>query len=136
DERHARRAAAVARLDELLADVPGLRRFANNCESSPAFYKVGYQFDVEAFGLDRERFCAAVRAEGVAFDPSFRAAHVGRASGRFRAGGWLLNSERAHHGAVVLHPPILLCTDVDLDDVARAIKRAYVTRERLRTPSD
>jgi dTDP-4-amino-4,6-dideoxygalactose transaminase len=135
DERHTLRAAAVARLDELLDDVPGLRRFANACECSPAFYKVGYQLDAAAFGLDRERFCAAVRAEGIALDPSFRAAHVGRAPGRFRAAGSLAESERAHHGAVVLHHPVLLCNDDDLADVARAVKRAYANRERLRTPS-
>jgi dTDP-4-amino-4,6-dideoxygalactose transaminase len=135
DERHASRAAAVARLDEFFADVPGLRRFVNACECSPAFYKVGYQFDAEAFGLDRERFCAAVRAEGIALDPSFRAAHVGRAPGRFRAAGPLAEADRAHHGAVVLHHPVLLCNDDDLAAVARAVRRIYANRERLRTPS-
>lgn len=132
DVWNSRRSAAVAKLDQLLADIPGLQRFKNDCECSPAFYKVGYQFDAAVFGLDRERFCAAMRAEGVAFDPGFRAAHVGRSTGRFRTAGQLAESERAHHGVVVLHHPVLLCNDADLASVARAVQRAYANRERLR----
>jgi dTDP-4-amino-4,6-dideoxygalactose transaminase len=132
NERHARRAAAVAQLDMLLADVPGLRRFEDNCDCSPAYYKVGFQFDESAWGVSRDRFADALRAEGIAIDPGFRAVHVGRGTGRFRAAGDLAEAERAHRGALVLHHPILLCNEAEIADIARAIRRLYANRERLR----
>src|SRR2546421_6377460 len=45
DERNARRRAAVARLDELLRDVPGLTRFRNAVAGDAGYYKVGFRFD-------------------------------------------------------------------------------------------
>jgi dTDP-4-amino-4,6-dideoxygalactose transaminase len=131
-ERHARRAEAVHRLVAALAGVPGLTPFANAVEdSSPAYYKVGFRYDAAAWGLSRERFTAALRAEGVALDAGFRAAHVGRAPQRYRRGGGLAESERAHHGCVVLHHPVLLGGPEDLAAVAEAVGKVYRHRERL-----
>lgn len=127
-ERHEQRAAAVARLDQLLGDIPGLRRFRNKCDGSPAYYKVGFQFDEDISGISRDRFAGAVRAEGVALDPGFRAFHMGRAASRFRAASDLTQASRAHRGVLVLHHPVLLGGDDELTLVARAIRRAYVNR--------
>jgi len=133
DGDNANRARNIRALLESLADVPGLRAFANDCEESrPAYYKLGFQYDEAAFGLSRERFVAAVRAEGMAVDPGFRAVHVGRAPGRFRRAGELKNAERAHAGCVTLHHPVLLGTAADIADVARAVRKTYLNVECLR----
>lgn len=126
DERNERRRAAVRRLMELLADLPGVRPFVNHLDdSAPTYYKVGFQYDAQAFGLPRSRLVAALRAEGVALDESFAAAHVGRSPGRYRAGGALAEAERAHHGCVVLHHPVLLAEPAQLDAVAVAWRKVH-----------
>jgi dTDP-4-amino-4,6-dideoxygalactose transaminase len=130
-ERHARRAAAVRQLVADLAAIPGLEPFANTADGSPAYYKVGFRYDAAAFGLPRERFTAAVRAEGVALDEGFRAAHVGRARHRFRRGGDLAEAERAGAGCVVLHHPVLLGSAEDLAAVGRAVGKVYRRRGAL-----
>jgi dTDP-4-amino-4,6-dideoxygalactose transaminase len=131
DARSAARAGAVRRLGALFAGIPGLEMFENACECTPAYYKLGFRLDETAFGLPRERFCRALRAEGVAIDPGFRAAHIGRSPGRFRAASDLTEAERAHAGAVILHHPVLLCNEAELDAVARAIRRTYANAKRL-----
>ncbi len=124
DERNIRRRRAVALLAEHLRDVPGLRLFGSRLADVEAcYYKVGFQFNAERFGLARERFTAAVRAEGIALDPGFRALHLGRSPDRFRRVGVLAEAERAHAGAVVLHHPILLADDAAVMQVAEAVRK-------------
>ena len=131
EARNARRLEQVVRLDGLLADIPGLRRFMGGEDCEPAFYKVGFQFDAECFGLSRELFLKAMRAEGIAFDEGFRAAHIGRSPSRFRAPLPLLESEKAHHGTVILHHPILLGSTEDVEEVARAVHKVWTLRSTL-----
>jgi dTDP-4-amino-4,6-dideoxygalactose transaminase len=133
-ERNVRRTRTVEMLRQHLRNVPGLRPFHNRDEadSQPAYYKLGFQFDAEAFGLSRARFVTAVRAEGIALDEGFRALHMGRSPNRWRAAGSLTQAERAHRGTVVLHHPILLGTDADIEQVARAIAIIHKHAERLR----
>jgi dTDP-4-amino-4,6-dideoxygalactose transaminase len=130
DERNTRRAAAVRVLVQAFADVPGLRPFLNRAET-PGYYKVGLQLDADRFGLDRDRFVAAVRAEGIAVNEGFRALHVGRSPRRFRSAGGLDQAERAHRGAVVLHHPVLLGGRADLEEVIAAVRKVYVNAARL-----
>lgn len=134
DGRNEQRLTAVQQLRESLHDVPGIRMFANNVDAMPVFYKVGFQFDEVTFGLSRERFVAAVRAEGIALDEGFRAVHVGRAATRYRRAGSLTEAERAHRGVVLLHHPVLLCNDDALQQVARAIRKVYSNVQRLIAP--
>jgi dTDP-4-amino-4,6-dideoxygalactose transaminase len=129
--RTAKRDEAVRHLGTLLAGIPGLRMFDNQCECRPAYYKLGFRFDEKDFGLPRSRFCQALRAEGVAMDAGFLAAHVGRSPARFRSAGNLIEAERAHSGAVILHHPVLLSNEADLAAVARAIRRTYANANRL-----
>jgi dTDP-4-amino-4,6-dideoxygalactose transaminase len=129
--RHQQRGHAVQRLRGLLEGLPGLRLLANRAAGSPAYYKVGLQYDESAFGLPRARLAAAVRAEGVALDEGFRALHVGRSSSRWRAGGPLDEVERAHRGMLILHHPILLGSDEDVAQVAEALWRVHEHVERL-----
>ncbi len=56
----------------------------------------------------RERFCKAMRAEGVPLDPGFRALHKIHARGRFTSSGNLAVADRADRSVVVLHHPLLL----------------------------
>ncbi len=131
-DRNALRLANVALLVQRLRNVPGLRPFRNRVvEGEPGYYKVGFQYDAMAFGLSRERFLEAVRAEGVALDKGFNALHVGRSPDRFRPAGPLLEADRAHAGAVVLHHPILLGAAADVEEVARAVEKVWAYREEL-----
>jgi dTDP-4-amino-4,6-dideoxygalactose transaminase len=129
-ERHQRRLANVARLTRLLDAVPGLRPFVNRTEqTSPGYYKLGFQYDAEALSMVRDLFIAAVRAEGIALNAGFAAQHVGRSPKRYRRGSGLSESERAQREIVTLHHPVLLGSDEDTDQVAAAIRKVYMQRE-------
>jgi dTDP-4-amino-4,6-dideoxygalactose transaminase len=133
DERTALRAHGVAALATLLADVPGLRFFRNAvADATAAFYKVGVQFDAEQFGLPREIFVRALRAEGIAFDDGFHALHVGRSPTRFRSAGALTEAERAHRACLVLHHPCLLHGASAVAEVALAVLKTHAHAPLLR----
>jgi dTDP-4-amino-4,6-dideoxygalactose transaminase len=138
DARNAIRSENVAVLFERLHGVPGLVPFVNNVEevaqTRPAYFKVGFQYDAARFGLPRNRFLAAVRAEGVAMDEGFRSLHVGRAPSRFRAAGSLAEADRAHSGTVVLHHPVLLGPRSGIEEVAQAVAKVHANVERLAKP--
>src|SRR5262249_20733973 len=88
DARNARRAHNVHRLLAALHADCGLRPFVNaDGVGEPGHYKLGFRYDADRFGLTRERFVAALRAEGVAFDEGFRALHAGRSPKRYRKAG-------------------------------------------------
>jgi dTDP-4-amino-4,6-dideoxygalactose transaminase len=107
-----------------LGSVAGLRMFPFASEGSvPAFYKVGFQYDPGAFGISRELFVAAMRAEGIAFDAGFKALHAGRSPSRFRAGGLFTNAEHAHERCVTLHHPVLTTTMDEVRQVAEAVHK-------------
>jgi perosamine synthetase len=138
-EMTARRLENVRRLIGALA-APGLRCFDESSSRGPggaaashlpAFYKLGFQYDPEAFGLPREVFVQALRAEGVAFDAGFRALHVGRSPSRFRPAGELTHATAAHHRCVVLHHPVLSGSPADARQVADAVAKVYRNRGRF-----
>jgi len=133
-QRNAHRLRAVRFLEEQLRGVPGLQPFRNPAleDSTPAYYKLGFQFDAARFGLKRQRFAAAMRAEGIAVDEGFRALHVGRSPSRWRSPGPLPQAERAHEGAIVLHHPILLGSEDELMQMVRAVDKIHRHAERLR----
>ncbi|HMC66217.1 MAG TPA: aminotransferase class I/II-fold pyridoxal phosphate-dependent enzyme [Gemmataceae bacterium] len=133
DARNAQRARSVQLSIVRLQALPGLRPFTTRLpDTQPGYYKLGFQYDAAAFGLSRERFLAAVRAEGIAVDEGFRALHVGRSPSRFRQGGVLTQAERAHAGCVVLHHPVLLGGVDEVEEVAKAILKVLANVERLR----
>src|ERR1700682_6364790 len=98
DERNSRRASAVQCLAASIQDVPVLRLWHNRADARPAHYKLGLQYDPARFGLPRTRLVEALRAEGIAIDEGFHAAHVGRSPRRYRGGGDLTEADRAHAG--------------------------------------
>ena len=121
--RHEQRSAAVAALSTMFAEMPGVRPFLNRVEGSPAYYKLGLQYDEIAFGMPRGQLVGAMHKEGVALDEGFRALHVGRSPSRWRAAGTLAEAARAHAGCLVLHHPVLLADADELRHVAVAMVR-------------
>jgi dTDP-4-amino-4,6-dideoxygalactose transaminase len=137
DARNVVRARRVQILGERLRAVPGLRPFVHSVpDTQPGYYKLGFQFDAAHFGLARARFLRAVQAEGIGLDEGFAALHVGRSPSRFRTAGDLTEASRAHAGAVVLHHPVLLGTESQMEAVASAIEKVYAHAEQLGRLSD
>lgn len=124
ERAHTRRAASARWLVERLVPL-GLIPFANAPgDSCPGYYKLGLQYDSRAFGgLSRDQFAAAVRAEGIALDPGFRALHKTHSSRRFRAAGDLPCATRADSSVLVLHHPVLLEEESALAQVVAAVDR-------------
>ena len=132
-ERTDHRLRQVERIAAGLADVPGLTPFPNDLpDRLPAYFKVGYYYDEAAFGLPRHVFVKALRAEGIAFDIGFRALHVGRSPGRYKAVGPLANAEVAGQSVVMLHHPVLAHDAAAADAVAVAIGKTYRNAGLLR----
>jgi hypothetical protein len=110
----------------------GLFPFHNTVpDSVSAYYKLGFRYDPTLFGLSRELFVKALRAEGVAFDPGFKALHVGRSPSRFRAAGELAHAADADERCVALHHPVLGCATSDVEQVAAAVAKVYRYRDQL-----
>jgi dTDP-4-amino-4,6-dideoxygalactose transaminase len=129
--RNVHRAGMVAALTECLTDLPGLLPFANRVPCQAAYYKVGFQFHAEIFGLPRNIFLGAMRAEGIAFDEGFAALHIGRSPQRLRCPAELHEADRAHAGAVVLHHPVLLGDRGDMEQIVTALRKVYANADRL-----
>ena len=121
------------------AAIPGLVPFENaeaEAESAPAYYKLGFRYDSEAFGLSRGAFVTALRAEGIAFDAGFNTLHVGRSPSRFRAVGELTHAAEAHARCVVLHHPVLSGSREEVQQVAEAVAKVYRHRTRIESACD
>lgn len=134
--RNRKRAENVERLIELLGENSGLTGFAaredprefrnspGSGDSQPGYYKLGFQYDTESFGgLSRERFCAAMRAEGIALAPGFRALHRTHSKRRFRTVGDLPEASRADEGVLVLHHPVLLEDEAAILQIVAAVDK-------------
>jgi dTDP-4-amino-4,6-dideoxygalactose transaminase len=133
-DRNRRRAESVAGLRQDLAGIADIALFgATPADSTPGYYKVGMRFDAERFGMSRDRFTAAMRAEGIALDAGFAALHMGRSSARYRASGALTEAERAHRECVILHHPILLGSQKDLSEIAAALRKLQRHADEIRT---
>ena len=130
-EFHARRSAAAARICQRLADLTMLVPATvtrPNC--SPAYYKIGWNYDIsaETSGATRtkeeriERFVAAARAEGIPLGRGFRG-FAARSERRCRKPMALTQVKRAAEGTVLLHHSALLESDEMIDRIADAIRR-------------
>lgn len=128
----ARRANRVRLLACELADVPGLTPFPAAAGDTPAYYKLGFRYDPGAFGLTRDVFVAALRAEGVAFDAGFAALAAGRSPSRYRAAGELSEATAAGLGCVKLHHPLLGGAEADVRRAAAAVRAVYAARAAIR----
>ena len=125
DERNDERLAAVVALSTGLEDVPGLSLLEPpNGFSKPVYYKVGCRYrEAEWGGLSRNRFAAAMRAEGVAMHPGFRGLHLIHAKRRFRTAGELAEATRADEEFLTLHHPILREGQSGIDEILQAVNK-------------
>lgn len=90
-------------------------------KTRPAFYKLGLQY---AGGLlSRDRLCTALRVEGVALDPGFRALHKTHSRRRFRTVADLPVADEADARCVMLHHPILLEDERAIEQIVLATRR-------------
>lgn len=107
------RQAAVKTISQGIPDDEVLVPFApspdTDSSTSPDYYKLGFWYDeARCEGLSRDRFCRAMRAEGIPLDAGFRALHKIHARSRFTSSGNLAVADRADRSVVVLHHPLLL----------------------------
>ena len=129
DERNRVRHANIVHLAKRLTGISGLTPLPPSGSHRrslsphlPGHYKFAAWYDRDAFQqLPREVFCAAMRAEGFAFWPGFPGLHRTHSARRFRTLSELRNASRAAEQLVVLHHPILLGGETDMDFVVAAI---------------
>lgn len=124
DERNARRAASVTRLQELCAGLSFLRP-APPAEvgDRPVYYKVPWRFVAPAGSrVDRQWLIAAARAEGLALDAGFRG-FFRRGPRRCRTAGELRQAQLAAETTVVLHHPVLLESAERVAAVAQVLEK-------------
>ncbi len=131
-ERNQRRQHNVSLLLTLLANEPGLRIVQYDVEqSSPAYYKVAVEYDPTEFhGLPRDRFAEAMRAEGIALDPAFRALHLTHARRRFRSSGDLTAATHIDASGLTLHHPILLGGTNDIAQIVEAVRKVRTAAQQ------
>ncbi len=130
-ERTETRWHAVQKLGASLEGIPGLQLFEQRDNDIPAFYKVGFWFDETQFGLTREQFLKATRAEGIAFNEGFRALHIGRSSKRYKSVNRLSVCEKASREVVMLHHPVLLSGDDAVAKVGEGIRLVWERRGEM-----
>lgn len=137
-EANARRWAAVQQLTARLAGSGLTPLDRPRPDNAPVYYKLGWRYDPSRFeGLARDRFAAAMRAEGMAVEGGFRALHLIHARGRFRTVGDLVAAETADAHVLTLHHPILLGSEAELVQVAEAVERVRrCARELARVTED
>ena len=122
-ERNQRRLDNAKRLLGLCREFSALEPVTWDAASGhPSFYKLGWLFAEQRAGLRRDRFLAAVQAEGVAMDEGFRGFAL-RSQRRCRKVGELPNCREAAQATILLHHPILLSPPSETDRVARAIEK-------------
>ncbi len=121
DADRARRAAGVAALLAEFGEEPALRPFAMPlADAAPDWYKLGFR----CFGVPRAALILAAKAEGIALDSGFRAAHRSFAPSRFVAIGPLPAATGMDEDTVVLHHPALAMGAEYCGRVGRALRRA------------
>ena len=128
------RARAVASLLERLPKDAGLIPFLNPPgDLKPAYYKLGFWYAKACFeGLSRETFARAMRAEGMALDPGFRALHLTHSKRRYRAAGELPHATRADAEVLTLHHPLLLEGEPAVTEFLTALEKIRRHTKALR----
>jgi len=130
------RCQRVSRLLDRLAHLTALRpvqsslpveageaSVSGDTSAMSSFYKLAWFYDRSQLGdVPRERFLAAVQAEGVALDAGFRG-FVKRSARRCRMAGELTESARAAEATVILHHPVLMESAETIDRVAMALEK-------------
>jgi dTDP-4-amino-4,6-dideoxygalactose transaminase len=143
------RARRAERLSKGLAAIPGLSLLRPDPrQTTQAFYHYVFKYDAAAFrGASRDRFVAALEAEGIPcdglfYEPVYRSTLFDVDPGDFPAlGGRLpwaavhcpVAEKAAFEESVWLHHRILLGTEEDVDSVLEAIAKVRANVDELRT---
>lgn len=113
---------------EILVPVPELQP-----DSRPGYYKLGLQYVGQSYGLSRDRFIAAMRAEGIAVDAGFRGLHKIHSSQRYRRSSDLRHASQMDVDVIVLHHPILLTgAESDLQQIGVAAENILWHADEIR----
>jgi dTDP-4-amino-4,6-dideoxygalactose transaminase len=133
DADNERRRETVASLLRQLPDGCGLVPFRNaEPDLQPAYYKLGFWYEPGCFaGLSRDNFAKAMRAEGIAVDPGFRALHLSHSKSRFRAVGELPHATHADCHVLTLHHPMLLEGETAVEEFVMALAKIQRHAEQL-----
>jgi perosamine synthetase len=127
DERNRKRRENVARILAATASYGVLRALQNPAGVEPSFYKLAWLLAADQpLTTDREAFLAAAQAQRIPLDAGFRGFAL-RSSRRCRVAGELNHSAAAAAQTIVLHHPVLLAHD---DEVERMIGRLVDIVER------
>jgi len=94
--------------------------------SRPGYYKLGFQYASEHFaGLSRDLFCQSMQSEGIALYPGFRALHAIHSRRRFKQVNQLPIATTCDQNLVVLHHPILLTNEKNMEMITWAVSRIH-----------
>lgn len=145
----ARRAARAERLSAGLAAIPGLSLLRKDPrQTAQAFYHYVFKYDAAAFGgASRDRFVAALEAEGVPcdglfYEPVYRSTLFEVDPAEFPALGGRVPWERtscpvaeraAFDESVWLPHRLLLGSEADIDSVLAAVEKIRANVDELRT---
>ena len=125
DDLNQRRLTAARRITAALAESKWLQSLDGSklCESGmPAFYKVPIRIK-EGAPFDRASFLSVVQPEGIMLAEGFRG-FTKRSARRCRSVGDLKHSRSAAAQTMLLHHPILLSSDSDIDRLIETLGRA------------
>ena len=125
EDLNQRRLSAAARITAALAEAKWLQSLDESslCETGmPAFYKVPIRIK-EGAPFDRASFLAVVEQEGIMLAEGFRG-FAKRSARRCRSVGDLKHSRSAAAQTMLLHHPILLSSDSDIDRLIETLGRA------------
>ena len=147
-DQNARRAARAERLSGGLVGVPGLRLLRRDeRQTAQAIYQFVFQYDAAAFGgASRDRFVAALEAEGVPcdglfYEPVYKSrlfavepADFPQLQGRlpWADASCPVVERAAYDESVWLHHRVLLGTEGDVDDVIEAVTKIRANPDELR----
>jgi dTDP-4-amino-4,6-dideoxygalactose transaminase len=146
--QNALRARRAERLGKGLAAIPGLSLLRPDArQTAPAFYHYVFKYDGAAFGgATRDRFVAALEAEGIPcdglfYEPVYRSTLFDVDPREFPALGGRLPWEgtrcpvtewAAFEESVWIHHRVLLGTEADVDSVLEAIAKIQANPDELR----
>lgn len=128
-EDNLKRHKNVLHLQQKLEETSGLVSFQNDestneTTSCPGYYKLGFRYQPEQFGgMSRAQFCQSMQAEGIALHPGFRALHTIHSQKRFKQFNELPSASACDRNLVLLHHPILLTDEKNMEIIVRATSR-------------
>ncbi len=121
DDRNEHRRAPIERLRQVLEPATLLRPVTNAVDAVPSFYKFAWLYREDA-RWQREEFLAKAQEQRLPVDAGFRGFAL-RTARRCRQATPLAHSAAAGERTVLLHHPVLLCGNAEIDRVATELRQ-------------